>query len=142
MALIGGAYSTTATITNTDDRWWLKDPVEPSLNMTIDVINEELNLHKKEQQAKFFALGRQRPVVVRDVIQGIDSSPLHLDFIGEESFDNFEALRNRQRTLLLQTPMYGRQWYISFDTDMEERWINTADAYRKVFVSLIEVDKP
>lgn len=122
--------------------WWLKDPSDYSHNMTLFVTGDSLDTSKPEADAVFSPLGRTRKVVVADSIYG-EEFDLELLFTTEADYQKFEVLRNSQRTLLLQAPIstVGTQWYVRLVKDRKTKLLNTADPWRRVTVSAVEVDE-
>lgn len=135
-------YSTTEQGTISYNRWWIRnlsDSTRDIRNPFID--NDPLSIESKEEQAVFNPLQRRFPVVIKD--KGIKAARFNLSiqFLGEQSFLDFEYLRGLQTTLLLQSPM-ERQWYFVFDNSGREKVHNTTDAYRHMEIGIIEVERP
>ena len=141
MADIYSAISTVASATVTFTDWWLKDPTTPALNSSIDV-QEPLRLEKFETQAVFRPLGRTLPVVVSGTLNG-EQGTLDMDFTTKAAFDAFDALRNTQRVLLLQSP-FGDNLYVRLGAtrDASLKHADSTSQYRDVSIGFVQVDKP
>lgn len=133
--------STTASATVTLTAWWLKDVKAPALNREIDVLGP-LRSERRESQGVFRTLGRDRPVVVSGPLTG-EEGELVVDFVDQAEYDDFEALRETQRVLLLQSP-FGDSYYVRLGENRRTSFeaANGADRFREVTVGFIEVDRP
>jgi hypothetical protein len=130
----------TATLPN--DHWLLKDPLacEPGL-----VISHrgDLEQDSQAQEQIIYAQGRATAIVLSDVPGG-ESFPLSLT-LQDADYDTFEAMRLRNRTLLLQSDMTG-QWYVRLTGGRKGTLLNTASRKtspaRIVDVTALEVERP
>jgi hypothetical protein len=122
-------------------RWWLKDPLTPANSMQVDILQDSFKYKETEAQAKYDPLGRNRNIIVADVIYGKEFS-LTLDFLVEAEFDAFRALRNLQRVLLLQRQWSSDQWYVRVQDVIEIDEFNTTPIRYQVALTAIEVDVP
>jgi hypothetical protein len=118
--------------------WLLKAVDQLDVALDLFVENQPLDIESPVDQAKFAPLGRRMPIIVSDVIQG-DTFSMTLQFLGNEPWNEFISLRERQVTMLLQTPMEGEQWYIVFG-NLRKQIENTSSAYRKATIECIEVE--
>jgi hypothetical protein len=100
-----------AQLTLTD--WWLKDPIDPTRNMAVDIRGDDFQQNSSTQQAEYHPLGSKYPIIVSDVV-GAEEFFLHFEFTSKAAYLAFEVLRTSQRTLLLQRTYTGDQWYIRF----------------------------
>lgn len=141
MAEIASSGSTVQSISPTITDWWLKDPDDASANITIDVSNTTFQTEEDEEMAVFKPLGRIYPVVVSDVIHGQDGE-LEIEFTTANAYEAFRTLRNRQRTLLLQSGWLSQQWYIRLGKTLKTVNHNTNPIWRKIRIEYIEVDAP
>lgn len=141
MAELSSSGSTVQSISPTITDWWLKDPDDASANIIIDISNTTFQMEEKEEMAVFKPLGRIYPVVISDVIHGQDGE-LEIEFTTSAAFEAFRTLRNRQKTLLLQSGWLSQQWYIRFRDTLKIVNYNTNPIWRKVRIEYVEVDIP
>lgn len=121
--------------------WWIKDVNDSGYNAKCDVMNPEWVTTSHEDQAVYHPLGRDRDVVISDVVRG-ESFDLDLEFPTKADQDNFETMRKRQRTLLLQSIFTNEQWHIRLGADRVRSLTNTEPKLYRARVSAIEVDPP
>jgi hypothetical protein len=136
---IGGAYSATASATATFTDWWLEVIEDASYNMQLSVV--DFKRTGTEEKTKYHALGRSKPIIVREVVEG-ETLNLKIEFLTVADFNKFEAIRNLQRTVLLRRGYTGEQWYVDLGST---RAIEEAPAdytYKVVSLELTEVDAP
>jgi hypothetical protein len=145
---LNSTYSVVSTLvvpaipdTTLASRWWLRDPFDHTNNMTVDVTEGGFQLAYPEDQAEFNPLRRTRKVVVGGSIKGAEMT-LTLDFISDIEYNNFKALRGRQRVLLLQRPWTSEQWYVRLGKTMTVEEQNTNPPRRFVKIEAVEVDVP
>lgn len=141
MALISSPPSATASVTVTATGWWLKDPIDPTVNAAIVVVGEP-STHRDEQAGVFYPLGSTRPVVVADAMTGADGA-LKLLTTTPAAYAALVALLTRQRTLLLQSP-FGEQWYVRLIGSRPStlKASLAAAPYREYQFSYVEVAAP
>lgn len=122
--------------------WIMKDldEIEDTIFPFID--NDPLSIESEESQATFNPIGRKYPLVIKDDEVKGAKFDINMQFTSEEGFRAFEKLRAKQKILLLQSPMPGRQWYFVFASQGRERVMNTNDPYRHFDIGLIEVGRP
>jgi hypothetical protein len=112
-------YSATLaqTVALTIDRWWLKDAVDPALNMPITVA-PPFQFRRKEPVQTFDPMGRSDSVWTSDGAKGIEGA-LNIWVKDRSTYDQMEAILGNGRSLLLADPM-GRSWWVKFaDQDWE-----------------------
>lgn len=133
--------SSVDTETVTSDAWWLKDPEDPTLNREVDV-RGPLRTERREEQAVFRPLGRDRPVVVSGSLTG-EEGEVEIDVFTQTAFDEIEALRATQRVLLLQSP-FEDQWYVRLGPARRSEFTYAAgsERHRTVTIGFVEVDQP
>lgn len=141
MADIYSATSTVASATVVFTDWWLKDPTTPALNTTV-IVKEPLRFEKFENQAVFRPLGRTLPVVVSGTLNG-EQGTIDFDFVTRAEFDAFDALRNTQRVLLLQSP-FGDNLYVKLGANRDStlKHADSVSQYRDVSIGFVQVDRP
>lgn len=101
----------------TIDRWWLKDPVNPNLSMSIDVA-PPFRFRRKERHEVFDPIGRRHSVIVTDGPKGIEGA-LNVWCKDQVTYDLLDAVLGTGRQLLLLDPL-GRSWWVKFgDHDWE-----------------------
>lgn len=101
-----------ATVQDTElvaDGWWLKDPLDPSVNQRVAVA-PPFDFRRKEPQAIYEPLGRTTAVVVTDGPRGIEGT-LTLWAKDAATYTALDALLRLGHPLLLVDP-FARQWYI------------------------------
>lgn len=140
MAVIASLPSTTASVTITIASWWLKDPLDASADLAVNV-NSPKN-HIGEQSGTFYPLGATFPVVVADAING-DDGTIEMLSLTDAEYKALMVLLRKQRVLLLQSP-YGEQWYVRFNVPRERELMpsSAGSPYRKYTASYVEVAAP
>ena len=110
---VTSAYSPAVaqSVALTIDTWWLKDAVDPSLNMTIKVA-PPFDFTRKEVMSTFDPVGREESVFVSDGAKGIEGT-LNVWVHDRTTYDKLEAILGNGRALLLQDPL-GRSWWVKF----------------------------
>ena len=138
---IASSYSASSApaVTIVTQEWWLKDPLDPTNNMILQVLGDHMDEDIPEDMAFFSPLGRTRKVSVTDVIKGTESV-LTVDFTDEDEYAKFEALRDSQRVLLLVRGWTNKQWYIKFGPTYKHTIYNYTPIYQTVTVPWTEVD--
>lgn len=144
---VSGDYSDVVTATPFSTKFWLKDPLSPSLNMRITVYDDK----PKQQRAQgvFSPLAAAGTTTFKVVVSGPRygiEGDMVLVFVGNDAdsgFDDFNAIYESGRTLLLQYPT-GEQHYVRLGADVSQEWglQSTKVQYRKVTISYYEVVKP
>jgi hypothetical protein len=117
--VVTSGYSATLaqTVALTIDRWWLKDAVDPALNMPITVA-PPFQFRRKEPMQTFDPMGRKDSVWTSDGAKGIEGA-LNIWVKDRATYDQLEAILGNGRSLLLADPM-GRSWWVKFaDQDWE-----------------------
>jgi hypothetical protein len=140
MGDIASDYSEEAASRLTTSDWWFKDPTDPTLNFQANIMNEDFVMPRTRSKATFGPIGRRYNVVVSDVTRGI-APPVRVDFLDADDHVKFETMFDNQRTVLLQSDMQGKHWYVQIE-DWSDAVHNTVDEYRTVDVQLVEVDVP
>lgn len=140
MAKISSAASATASVTPVLLGAWLKDPLDPAGNVEVELGDNALELTSVEQQGVFRGLGRAEPVVLTGAI-GLESGKLGLVLL-PAARAKVEALRARQRTLLLQTP-FGDHLYLRLGPDrVRTRLFGFASKVERWRADFFEVRRP
>lgn len=113
----------TVAVTVAPDSWWLKDPLDPSANMRVQIYRRGDELPgptTTERREDFQPIGRKYDSTVSDVIEGMRWE-LTFTLYGDAELDAFETLRDRKRTLLLQS-MHDRgkraQYYVRLGKEL------------------------
>lgn len=122
--------------------FWLKCPSDPSFNMTCDIMNQTFKHQMVEQQAVYYALGREDPIVVSDVINFETLPGVMFETIDEAPYLQLLALHALQTTMLLQDSKTGLQWYVRFGSPFQVEEFNTTPRQRANTVDLIAVGQP
>jgi hypothetical protein len=109
-AEIISARSTTAAITMGLSSSWIKDPLDPTANMAVEVFrgrgDEMGEMTSTERRDDRMPIGQRFATVISDVIEG-EVFERTFTLYGDGQLDRFEDLRNRRRTLLFQI-QHGR----------------------------------
>lgn len=132
---IAGPFTSVPT---TSTGWVLKDPLDASFLLTPDIEQETWDYNIKEEQAVYSPLGRRLPVVVSDVVRGLDG-PIKFGFTSIFTFALFRAMRERRHILLLQRVSVGQQWFIRLRADFK---VSEYLDYYTVQCDFVEVDPP
>jgi len=135
------ANSTSATLTVTS--WWLKDPSNPLLNITVQPLrtSDTVDFESTEQMAVYKPLGRKYPIVVTDVVQGVRFE-LELEFTNVAAWNSFSAIRDTRRVLLLMSPLFNTQWWVKIGSVVRRKVHPTDATYCTANVPFIEVSEP
>lgn len=91
--------------------WWLKDAVNPALNMQ-PIVAPPFDFRRKEAIQTFDPLGRAQSVFVSDGAKGIEGT-ISIWSKTKADYDKLQAILNNGRALLLQDPL-GRSWWVKF----------------------------
>ena len=128
------------TVTVYYNKWFIKDP-DTSIDMMEVFVDgsSDLNITIHEDMAEFTALGRKDKVIIRDVVR-LDEFSITIQTIGKEQREKLLDFINRQKTLLLQSPM--RQWYFAFGKNTRQTVVNTIDDYQLFTIEVIEQADP
>ena len=110
--------------------WWLKDPVDPSLNTPVKVM-PPFNFSRKEPQQVYEPLGRKTSVVVTDGPRGI-SGTLNLMTKSKAEYDKINQLIDNGRPLML-VDVFGRSWYIKFGESHDWTMVTAVPAQGEVY---------
>lgn len=129
------------------DRWWLKDPQDPTLNTVVRVA-PPFSLARPRPDQRAYGIGSKVAAVSHDGRRGVEGS-ITFRTDGKPAYEALEKLLNSGRTLLLQD-ILGRQWYLSFgDTTykLAAAQAGIGDSapirhYHETAVSVIEVREP
>jgi hypothetical protein len=136
---IGGVYTATSTSTVSFDDWWLEVIEDSSYNIILSVI--DFKRASQEEQTKYHAMSRRFPIVVRGVIRG-EEFDIKIEFLTVAAFNEFEAIRNLQRTVLLRRGYTGEQWYIDLGPNRPIEEAPSDHTYKVVNLTATEVDVP
>jgi hypothetical protein len=119
--------------------WWLKSLNDSTFNFQPNIHSTNWEVKSTERQGVFHPLGRSGAVVISDVIGG-EEGTLTLAFLDQTSFDNFEGMRRRRETVLLESP-YGARLYVRFGADRSASFMLNAGgtAKRIVTIPFVEV---
>lgn len=144
MATIVSPFTSSQSVTaasGASPSWWLKDPLNPAVNIAINPQNQH-DSDRAEHSTAFYPLGRTRPVVVADAMTGADGKLELLTFTAVD-YTALLVMVNLQRVLLLQSP-YGEQWYVRMMGKRSSKLFAGAAAnpYRLTIVDYLEVDVP
>lgn len=138
---IGGSYSATQNATLTFNEWWLKNPINSTYNLAVEIANSDFKRSRKEEQSVYEPLGRPMPVVIRGVMRG-ERYPLIFEFLTKANWQKFENLRNQQATLLLQRGYTNEEWYGSLGAAREITEARYDANYKLIECEFIETDAP
>lgn len=145
MATISSSASAAGSASVDTEEWWLKDPTDSTLNTTFKPTRRMLTLSDSADQAVFRPLGRSTAVVVSDVLRGAEL-PFEAVCSDQAALDALEALRDTQRTLLLQMGSSGEQFYVNLvgpRTRTRRTVVRSgAPAHYVYSVKAVEVDAP
>lgn len=103
--VVSSVVSATVTATQTISQWWLKDPLDSTLNMNPRIT--QIPETRKENLAVHEPLGRVDPVVIADALHGFDGK-LSINATDAAGRAAVEALMAVQNALLLQSPLDHR----------------------------------
>lgn len=121
--------------------WWLKDPLAPSLNLALQVDDEELTIGNTETQGVLVVENSPYPVVISGVEQA-DLFQLVIAVPDSVTLNALVALRKPARTLFLQSRT-GRSWYARLGPERPLAEAQADSAYgerlRTLTVDIIEV---
>jgi hypothetical protein len=140
-SLVTSAPSAVVNVTPTMTSWWIKDPLDPTVNTPVNAVGFAPKV--SERAGTFNPAGRGKAVVVADAV----TSPLGLD--GEITVSTFTqtdwppvlAIMTRQHVLLLQAP-WAEQWYVRINGDRAVTLPGAAAWQRQVKLPYVEVDVP
>jgi hypothetical protein len=130
-----------ASVTLTD--WYIKDLSD--INASIEVLvdgSSSLDIEDTEDMATFNPIGRRYPIVIKEEVVKASKFDITAQFLGQVDYLKFKELRQRQKTLLLQSPMTAEQWYFAFGSPIRQRVMNVQSDYRLVTFPVIEVGRP
>lgn len=130
MALLVSSASAPASATPTYTEWWLKDPMDVTLNMTLHLEGEAVESSREEDQGLFYPLDDPAPVIASGQLRPevVALSVFCPDAATEASL---VALRETQRVLLLQAPT-GEQWYGKFGPSWVRRRSGLGTPWRRI----------
>jgi hypothetical protein len=135
------SYSTISSGKITTNDWRIKDLSVPTHNIKAFIDNDPLTISRKQYQGKFEAIGRADPIVITDQKVKLATFNISMQILGYNNVDAFVRLLEKQKTLLLQSPIY-KQWYFVFGDNIQEDVINTVDPYIRIDAPIIEVRRP
>lgn len=121
--------------------WWIKDPEQHIIDRRIEVEQKELKLSKPKDFAVFNPLGRDGSVP----LEGDDRSeeiPITIGTVTEQDYHEIRSILKLKKTLLLQSLVSGRQWYVRVQSPITETFVNIVDPYVLHEVTFIEVEDP
>lgn len=140
--VIASDWSPTNSAVFQPAQWWLKDPLDASLNTPIPVLAPD-QLDLDEPLAEFAPLGRSRPVILADDID--DDLPEHSEHTllvrGAATYERIRTLLRAQRVLLLQSP-FGDHRYIRITQRRVARTLTPTNPRREVTITCRHVDPP
>lgn len=119
--------------------WWLKDPSDYANNIQIEVEQDELIIDTPKDISFFEPLGREKKVAVEDVVRG-DEFRLNLAVVNESDYENLKELLTSTKTLLIQSTVYGEQWYVRIKSPVKRTILNSVDPYAHFPIDFVEVD--
>jgi hypothetical protein len=114
------------------DSSWIKDPLDPTANMAVEIFrgrgrDEIGELTSTERRDDRVPIGQRFGTVISDVIEG-KKFERTFTLYGDDQLNRFEDLRDRKRTLLLQN-QHGRgrraQYYFRFGKQLRESQLVT-----------------
>ena len=122
--------------------WWLKDPLDPTVNLAINPQGPNVPGSISERAGLFEPLGRKFPVVVSDSMGAEKGSATWRTFTAAD-YAALKTLIRRQSALLLQSP-FGEQWFVRLWGDRQwDLLVSTlAQPVRDHKVTWVEVDRP
>jgi len=125
------------------NEWFIKDldNISDSIVIFVDG-DQQFDITTREEQSVFNPIGRRTSIVIKDDKVKSDRFGVTIQFTDNQSWWDFVGLREKQKTLLLQSPVERAQWYFMFGSEGRETWVNTVDAYRLFTIDIIEVDRP
>jgi hypothetical protein len=111
--------STTLVLAN----WWISVPGQPSYGLALHRVRSiagssamgipvSLKIDKPQDQGRFNAFGRPNAVIVYGDMRSQEFD-LAVVFLTQAEFNAFEAIRNLQTTVLLQSDMNGESYYVA-----------------------------
>lgn len=139
--VVTSAASSTSAATIVNTEWWIKDPIDSSRDMTVDITGETFVQESEEERATYKPLGRKNPVTVSDVVHG-ETFQLDMEFTTRVNYDKFEVLRLSQRVLLLQRGYTNDQWYIRLGKTRRLVVTNHQPPLWRVSITAEEADAP
>jgi len=123
-------------------RWKLKDPLDASRNLDIDLISDRgFEWDRVEDMAVFEPFGRATPIVLADVVRS-RTITCTVDIVDSTEYAKFLVLANSQRTLLLQRPWTGEQWWVRITAKVQVIEQSTTPIRYVIEFELREVDVP
>lgn len=139
--------SNTVDVTPRSFRFWLKDPLAPSLNMVLPLENDEYLLPRSEGVFHpLVADGRDaRAIVVSGPAWGREGE-WQLGFppsVGQAGWDAFLMIRAAGRVLLWQLPT-GEQYWVKLTGELPTAWdVRHGEVrWRRATIGYVEVDPP
>ena len=134
---VGTAVTGTPT---SDGTWWLKAPLNSSLNRSVVVQAANLQFTRDETLGVFRPYGRSTAVVVSGVLGGKDGS-FDIAASGLAAWQALEPLVTAQQTLLVQDPL-GDQKYVRITKREYDLEGNASRPVYRVKVDYVEVAAP
>jgi hypothetical protein len=145
-ATVIGAITDTINATSNPtagNGWWLIDPLNPTSNMLINIMNESWKQNRNREQAVYKVMGRSDPVVVSDVVR-LRKGSFDIEFLGNAAYNSFEDMWETNNILLLKR-IYSdvaEQMYIMFGQDLNKEEQNYSPTYIIASVDFNEVLAP
>lgn len=99
--------------------WWISDPTTPGSGIALYFCRVDMVGTWTEREATYSIMDDPDNVVLFDVV-GSPSYAVTLTFLDEPSWDAFVALQAKTTTLLLTSPMMGKQWYVHLGPTVTE----------------------
>lgn len=145
---VASLYSNLVDVVPASFRFWLKDPVAPSLNMPLPLENDEYSQPRSEGTFRpLVAEGRTATAIVVTGPLGGREGQWSLIFTpklgGQTTWDKFAAIRLSGRVLLWQLPT-GEQYYVKLVGELPTRWDVRWDQarWRRAEIGYVETDPP
>lgn len=142
MALIVSANSNVATVTVTNQQWFLIDPVTSTNNLPLAAASFSASFSKRT--GVFQAIGQKEYIVLTDTIAGKAGTAVFKVW----NMTDFAALRaqlSAAKTFLLQSPYGGDQTYIQFVNKVGHSLdipVSTVAAQQTFSLDFVEVKPP
>lgn len=144
MAIIVSAASTEASGTSSSTYWWLEDPDDHAADIRLRMNGEEMEWRTPLQQGIFAPKGATRKVVISRALLGKETT-IRFAIEGETGLSAWETLLGRLKTLLLRSPMVGRQWWVQVvgePTEILDLLDVEGAPLRVIEADVIEVEEP
>lgn len=136
------AWSAPVSSTITISDWWLKDVLDPSNNMVIEVESDPADIEHPADIAVFNPIGRKYPVVVREATVKAARFTLEVPTIDAATYASLVRLWESGHPMLLQVPGINKQYYVQFNSPRGEQLRNLNDPYRGNTLHFVEIERP